>query len=149
MTGQGGDPMTVWRDIADQLTPAQTASLQRWEAQQFGADELLTYARDLATGNVTDAVLGDVAVPPGATTDGESWSRDHDGRWSRALVWREFPDRVRSSVSVEGRQDASGDYFAGVVVHDDGRDPLTADQARLLAGDLLAAAEILENLAGD
>jgi hypothetical protein len=150
------DNATTWRDLADQLTPEQVASFEGMErhfAEQGVGDQpqakgaLLRYARDYAERNVVDAVYADVALPPGATTDSESWSQDlHQGGWRRSVLWRMFGEPHRN-VEISGWQRTDGSFTRNVCVWGVGEgEELTSSAARHIAALLIEAADELDRM---
>lgn len=148
---------TTWRDLADQLSPDQLASIERAEGWGLNVDPehvrrtLLEMAREMATCNIVDSRFGDVPVPDGATVDSEGWThtQSHPDQWSRSLVWRDYPQNGSGvAVSIDGRQQSDGTYTAQVAAYTgNDRAALTADQARRLAAALIEAADELDRLA--
>ncbi len=87
-------------------------------------------------------------VPPGATTDINSWGKNlqRDG-WSRSLVWRRFGPVHGISVDIDGRQESDGSFTRHISLWgvDDGGE-LTSSQARQTAAFLTEAANELDRL---
>lgn len=136
------DTVQNWRDVADRLTPAQIAQLERLERDE--PQTLLEMARQWAAQNATATAPFDHIAPPiGAVRtfdwqlDG-SWFRDVEGTTRRA-----GPVRVQ----IYGRQLADGSTRWWIAVHTR-VDALGAAAARELAAALTDAAGEIERLAG-
>jgi hypothetical protein len=115
-----------WHDLADQLTPEQTAKLwqaerdapviarlsgSKWSYRSVDGDEwereLLARARGYATDNLNSALIGDVPLPPGAES-GDAW-RESDLQPYR-MIWgaRRGIDGHRARVGTAAFQFADG-----------------------------------------
>lgn len=137
-----------WRDIADQLTAEQRASFARTEHELSGTvpeaqarEILLGYARDDAQTNLADACYGDVLAPTGATVAGR-WMRERaGGGWVRPVEWASF-----ELVGVDGWQHTDGTAAPEISLYIDEGTKLSAAAARELAAQLLAAADVAEQL---
>jgi hypothetical protein len=151
------DNATTWRDLADQLTPKQVAefdSSERRFAESGVADTpeakaaLLEYARAAAARNLVDATYAEVPLPPGATTDSESWGQDliHGG-YRRALFWRAYSGGDGLIVDISGWQRTDGSFERHICLWgaDEGRG-LTGAQARRVAALMTAAADDMERM---
>lgn len=144
-----------WRDLADQLTHQQVASLEEWEANPIPSHSpaehhhfLLCAARGWATGNLIELRYSDVPVPAGATLI-DGWdTKDKTNTLTRPVEWAKF-DTARVDISVDAWQETSGAYTPGISLYSisDG-DALTAAEARELAAALLQAADELDRLNG-
>ena len=152
MTTAHDDTAATWRDLADQLTPAQIARFERYETLAVDADiaaDLLTEARAEATQNLGDTLF-DVPVPAGAEQV-EHWEDDGTGTWTRRLsmssrsVKRPGAD---STVYVDGVQASDGTVQWSLFVVADDRKPFTAALARRFAAMLVEAADELDRLGG-
>ena len=140
---------TTWRDLADQLTPEQVASMEQAEID-FGIPDkdkqaalLLDFAREHCEFNIVDAAYADVSLPAGAQSDSSGWERNSDGSgYSRSLVWRDFEGIGTAAIAIDGRQRADGSFTRQVSVYAENT-PLTAAEARQLAAGLLEAADQL------
>lgn len=132
----------TWREVADQLTFAQIAELERLERDE--PQTLLDMARHWAAQNTaaTSAPPGHIAPPTGAVRtfdwqlDG-CWFRDFEGTTHRA-----GPTRVQ----IYGRQLADGSARWWVAVSSRHLDALNAASARELAAALAEAAHEIEGL---
>lgn len=135
------DTAQTWRAVADQLTPAQIAQLERLERDE--PQTLLEMARQWAAENTTTAEpLDDVAPPAGAvrTFDWQrdsNWFRDFEGTTRRGGLAR---------VQISGRQQADGSIRRWITVHTRHLDALDPTAARELAGLLTEAADEMERL---
>lgn len=77
---------TTWRDLADQLTPEQRATLEHFEQDEhMPAEILLDFARDHIDARLTDIAYADVPIPAGAKVG--NWEQNTAGGWSRSLLW--------------------------------------------------------------
>ena len=135
------DTAQTWRDVADQLTGAQIAQLERIEREE--PQTLLEMAQQWAAENMTTAAPVDhVAQPAGAvrTFDWQldsTWFRDFEGTTRRA-----GPARVQ----ICGRQLADGSTRRWIAVHTRHLDGLEPAAARELGGALTDAADEIERL---
>ncbi len=118
------DTAQTWREVADQLTAAQIAQLERLERDE--PQTLLEMARQSAAKNMTAAAAFDhVAQPAGAvrTFDWQldsNWFRDFEGTTRHARQAR---------VHIYGRQQADGSTRRWIAVHTrhvDALDPAAA-----------------------
>jgi hypothetical protein len=135
------DTARTWREVADRLTPAQIAHLERLERDE--PQTLLEMARQWAGQNVTSAApFDDVAPPTGAVRtfgwqlDG-NWFRDFEGTTRRA-----GPARVQ----IYGRQHADGSTRWWIAVQARHLNALEAAASRELAAALTDAADEVERL---
>ncbi|ASL15152.1 hypothetical protein [Mycobacterium intracellulare] len=133
------DAARNWRDVADQLTPAQVTQLERLEQDE--PQTLLEIARQWATQNsAAPAPIDNIAPPAGAVRtfdwqlDG-SWFRDFEGTTRRA-----GPARVQ----IYGRQRADASVRRWIAVQTRHLDALGAAAARELAAMLTDAANEVE-----
>lgn len=85
-----------------------------------------------------EALNARIPIPAGATTDG--WLSERGGVPERSLTW------LDGNVSVVGWQDALGHVRRYISVDIEPCEEFDADEARLLAEELLAAVERLEEL---
>jgi len=135
------DTSQTWRDLADQLTPAQIAELERLEHDE--SKTLLELARRWAAEKMTDAVLFcDVAPPAGAVRSfpwqlDKNWFRDFEGTTRRS---------GQARVHIYGRQQADGLSRRWIAVKAHHLDGLDASAARELAAALADAADEMERL---
>ena len=135
------DTAQTWPDVADQLTGAQIAQLERLERDE--PQTLLEMAQQWAAENMTTAAPVDhVAQPAGAvrTFDWQldsTWFRDFEGTTRRA-----GPARVQ----ICGRQLADGSTRRWIAVHTRHLDGLEPAAARELGGALTDAADEIERL---
>lgn len=150
---------TTWRDLADQLTPEQIAYMELSERHPVpmadgSHDEdrerrgHLFCAREFAAQNAAAAAYRHVPIPAGANRVGAWQQWDEDGSHSR--LWFGFSQSVSISsgvfsAAVTGTQWSDGRLTRGVVLHGDD-DSMTANEARQLAGALVAAADELDAL---
>ena len=157
------DTARSWRDLADQLTPAQVRKFERYEALELAARDkhpgeghespedvargFLSEARWEAQQNLTDAIFN-VPVPPGVD-EVEHWEDDGTGTWTRRI---HGPDRTLAgfdaAVYLDGIQTRDGAVTWELFVHVEDRHAMTADQVRRLAGHLLEAADELDEHTG-
>lgn len=134
--------LRTWHELADQLTAAQVAELERLERDE--PQTLLDMARHWAAQNTaeTSAPPDHIAPPIGAVRtfdwqlDG-CWFRDFEGTTRRA-----GPARVQ----IYGRQLADGSGRWWIAVHSRHLDALDAAAARGLATALADAADEIERL---
>lgn len=139
MTTSDGTAQT-WRDLADQLTAAQIAHLERLELDD--PQTLLEKARQWAAKNTTAAAasFNDVPPPAGAVRT-FGWQRDSN--W-----FRDFEGTKRCAgqtrVHVFGRQQADGSARRWIAVYTRRLDALNAAAARELAAALNDAADEIE-----
>ncbi len=135
------DTAQTWRDVADQLTAAQIAQLERLERDE--PQTLLEMAQQWAAKNMTTAAPVDhVAQPAGAvrTFDWQldsNWFRDFEGTRRRA---------GQARVQIYGRQQADGSTRRWITVHARHLDALEPAAARELGGALTDAADEIERL---
>ncbi len=135
------DTAQTWRDVADQLSAAQIAQLERLERDE--PQTLLEMARQWATKNMTTGMpFDDVAPPAGAvrTFDWQldsTWFRDFEGTARRG-----GPARVQ----IFGRQQADGSTRRWIAIHTRHLDALDATTARELGSALTEAADEMERL---
>ena len=153
------DSATTWRDLADALTPAQIAYIERWEARPDeppSADgsprpeaehqrTLLFTAREFVGQNAAAALYADVPPPP---EDGQHypWEHDGDGKWFRFFAGT-TRDLGKTTVTISGLQYADGTITRSISVDGDD-ESLDATQARKIATALLDAADELDRLTG-
>jgi len=107
---------------------------------------LLDYARKDAETNLTDLAYADVAVPPGASVDGEGWEQSVHGEWSRPLIWRRFDSAGGVGVDIDGRQKLGGSFTRQISLYADNGASLNAAQAREIAALLIAAADEFDRM---
>ena len=135
------DTAQTWRDVAERLSAAQIAQLERLERDEPQA--LLAMARQWATKNMTTGMpFDDVAPPAGAvrTFDWQldsTWFRDFEGTARRG-----GPARVQ----IYGRQQADGSTRRWIAVHTRHLDAMDATTARELGSALTEAADEMERL---
>ena len=135
------DTAQTWPDVADQLTGAQIAQLERLERDE--PQTLLEMAQQWAAENMTSAARVDlVAQPAGAvrTFDWQldsNWFRDFEGTTRRA---------GQARVQIYGRQQADGSTRRWIAVHTRHLDGLEPAAARELGGALTDAADEIERL---
>lgn len=144
-------PATSWRDLADQLTPAQVDKLTEMELGARPVAMMLDFARDMAEGNVADAFhFGHLPVPTDATQVVRSHQDRDTGVWVRPFVGREW-NIGGVSLWVDGEQSADGQVSRCLIVSvsdvgETGGGELTIDQARELAAAFGEAADELDRL---
>ena len=135
------DTVRTWREVADQLTAAQIAQLERLERDE--PQTLLEMARQWAANNTIAAVpLDDVAPPAGAVRTfawqlDSNWFRDFEGTTRHARQAR---------VQICGRQQADGSTRRWIAVRTRHLDALEPAAARELAAALTDAADEIERL---
>lgn len=132
----------TWREVVDQLTPAQIAELERLERAE--PQTLSDMARQWAKQNTaaTSAPPGQIAPPTGAV---RAFDWQLDGRWFRdceGTTRRAGPARVQ----IYGRQLADGSARWWIAVHSRHLGALDAAAARELAATLADAADEIEGL---
>jgi hypothetical protein len=153
----------TWRDLL--LTAAQALEMEHvehnWLEEHGLSDDILNTAgidsmllQIARTKFPTAKAAGQFAhipVPPG-NPEVDQWERLCAGGWTRQLVWVNFDgEDLGIDVEVAGEQDTSGDFTRSVTLWDlDGdRSRLTAEQARRLAANLQAAADLMDRLDHD
>ncbi len=135
------DTAQTWRDVADQLTAAQIAQLERLERDE--PQTLLEMAREWAAKNISAVMpFDDVAPPAGAvrTFDWQldsNWYRDFEGTTRRGR---------HGSIQIFGRQQADGSTRRWITVHTRHLQALDAAAAREIATALTDAADEMEQL---
>jgi hypothetical protein len=136
-----GDTAQTWRDLADQLTAAQIAQLERLEHHE--PQKLLEMARQWAAENMTDTVLFDDVAPPAGAVRTFAWQLDSN--W-----FRDFEGTTRRvgriGVHICGRQQADGSSRRWIAIHARHLDALDAAAARELATALADAADEIESV---
>jgi len=137
----------TWRDLSDQLTPAQILELQREERTGCSPGALRWQARQYAQAALGDILQGDIDAPADATEVHEWETGYHeDGSWSRT-----FKGTCRKAAAftaeVFGVQNQDGSTTREVHVCG-GEDFLNSAQTRELAAALLEAADEVEQSAG-
>jgi hypothetical protein len=145
MTITPDDNATTWRDVADELTAKERASLERLERETQGrapAELLLDLARRGIAGRLADMAYCDVPAPAHATWVGQ-WEEHVELGWSRSLVWREY-----RGVAIDGNQQCDGTVVRGVSVYVEG-ERFTSAEARELAAALSEAADELDRLGAE
>jgi hypothetical protein len=75
---------TRWRDLVDELTPEQVATLADRERSAKTRLYTLVVARDYIEQNLIDLALSEVELPTGADADG--WEKTSTGKYSRSLT---------------------------------------------------------------
>jgi hypothetical protein len=151
MTDHTNDTAHVWRDLADELSPAQVRTLDRTEADLLArgapADQvaavLLANARYHAQRNLRDTAMFSHLSPPACTQFLGHFEKDYNrGDWFRRFNGDHWcVDDIQ--VEVVGIQHDDGDVDGAVCVNGE---ELTSGQARELATALVAAANEAERL---
>ncbi|HTX94571.1 MAG TPA: hypothetical protein VME67_06825 [Mycobacterium sp.] len=134
------DTAQTWRDVADQLTAAQIAQLERLEHDE--PQTLLTMAREWAAKNVSAEMRFDDVAPPAGAVRTFGWQLDSN--W-----FRDFEGTTRgrhARVQIYGRQQEDGSTRRWIAVRARHLDALDAAAARELAAALAEAADELERL---
>ena len=138
------DTVRTWREVADQLTAAQIAQLERLEREE--PRSLLEMARQWAAKNTTAAAPFDNVAPPAGAVRTFHWQLDSD--W-----FRDFEGTTRRAgparVQICGRQQADSSTRRWIAVHTrhlDALDALDAAATRELAAALTDAANEIERL---
>ena len=150
MTDYADDTARTWRDLADQLTPAQVRTLDRIEADLLARDApadqvaatLLDHARYHAQHNLRDTTMFGHLPTPACTQFLNHFQDEGTGSFSRRFdgtVWD--IDDIR--VEVIGVQHDDGTVERAVYVNGE---ELTAGQTRELATALIAAANEADQL---
>ena len=151
MTNRTDDTARTWRDLADQLTPAQVRTLDRIEADLLARDApadqvaatLLDHARYHAQHNLCDTTMFGHLPTPTCARFLDHFEDQGTGSFLRRFdgtVW----DIDDIQVEVIGIQHDDGTVERAVYVNGE---ELTAGQARELATALIAAADEAERLA--
>ena len=148
MTTTPNDNATTWRELSDELTDTERASLEQLERESQGRatpEILLIWARDYIAARLADAAYSDVPAPPDITFVGE-WEQDLKlGGWSRGVVWRASVDAAMG-VDIDGRQHCDGTVERGISVYLNEGAQFTSGEARRLAVLLTEAADELDGL---
>ena len=137
-----------WRDLTDQLTPAQIAELEYCERQQVppgisNPQNQLNHARKMAELNIARAIFADIAPPADAIGDVNPWSDYGEDLYERMFTsWR----HPAVDVVIVGSQYSDGSVERFIMCEAD-TENLSAANARQVARALTAAAERLEGLA--
>jgi hypothetical protein len=135
------DTAQTWRDVADRLTSAQIAQLERLERDE--PQTLLEMARQWAAQNMAAAPPLDDVTPPAGAVRTFGWQRD--GTW-----FRDFEGTTRrggpARVQISGRQQADGSTRRWITVHARHLEALDPASARELAALLIEAADEMEKL---
>ncbi len=135
-----------WREVADQLTPEQSAQFELFERSGDDPATLLAQARELAAANVTGvAVLsGNIAAPGDA-------ARIYGWQTYGGQTWREFDCSTKcvgsAVIRVVGRQFSDGSCERWISLSATHDEEFQAAQARELAAALQAVADETERLA--
>jgi hypothetical protein len=135
------DTARTWHELAEQLTGAQIAHLERLERDE--PQTLLEMARQWAAQNMTAAAPFDHVAPPSGAVRTFDWQLD--GNW-----FRDFEGTTRRAgparVQIYGRQHADGSTRWWIAVHARHLDALEAAATRELAAALTDAADEVERL---
>ncbi|HWS91731.1 MAG TPA: hypothetical protein VN306_04290 [Mycobacterium sp.] len=135
------DTAQTWRDVAEQLTAAQIAQLERLEREE--PQTLLEMAREWAAKNSTAAAPFDHVAQPDGAVRMFDWQRDSN--W-----FRDFEGTTRRGgqgrVQIRGRQHADGSTRRWIAVRIRHLDALEPAAARELAAALTDAADEIERL---
>ncbi|WP_156673178.1 MULTISPECIES: hypothetical protein [unclassified Mycobacterium] len=135
------DTAQTWRDVADQLTAAQIAQLERLERDE--PQTLLDMARQWAAKNVSAGMPFDTIAPPDGAVRTFDWQLDRN--W-----FRDFEGTTRrggrARVQIYGRQQVDGSTRRWIAVHARHLDALDGIAARELAAALTDAADEIERL---
>ncbi len=148
MTGPD-DTAAGWREVADQLTPEQSAQFELFERSGLSGNDpatLLARARELVAANMTGvAVLSGKIAAPGDAARCYGW-QTYGGR-----TWREFDGSTRrvgsAVIRVVGRQFSDGRCERWISLSATHDEEFQAAQARELAAALQAVADETERLA--
>ncbi len=131
----------TWHEVANRLTAAQIARLERLEHDEPHA--LLEMARQWAAQNAEDAAPFDCAALPAGAVRTFAWQLDSNR-------FRDFEGTTRHAgparVQICGRQHADGSTRRWIAVHARHLDALDIVAARALSAALAEAAEELERL---
>ena len=134
------ETVQTWRDLADQLTTAQIAQLERLEHDE--PHKLLEMARQWAAEKMTNAVLFDDIPPPAGAVRTFNWQLDSN--WFRDFEGTTH--RVgQARVHICGRQQTDGSSRRWIAIHARHLDALDAAAARKLAAALIEAADEIEH----
>jgi hypothetical protein len=135
------DTARTWREVADRLTGAQIAHLERLEREE--PQTLLEMALQWAAQNMTAAAPSDYVAPPTGAVRTFEWQLDGD--W-----FRDFEGTTRRAgparVQIYGRQHADGSTRWWIAVQARHLDALEAAATRELAAALTDAADEIERL---
>ncbi|OBI11851.1 hypothetical protein [Mycobacterium sp. E2497] len=135
------DTAQNWRDVADHLTAAQIAQLERLEHDE--PQTLLDMARQWAAKNVSAGMPFDAIGPPDGAVRTFDWHLDSN--W-----FRDFEGTSRrcgsAHVQICGRQQVDGSTRRWISVHARHLNALDASAARELAAALTEAADEVERL---
>lgn len=149
MTAIPDNTATSWRDLADELTDHDRASIEKIERETGGRmpGVLLDYARRSVEDRLIDMAYCDLAAPGDARWVG-LWEKHIQLGWSRSLVWREWGPVSDADlyVAIDGRQQCDGTVVRGISPYVDDASHLTSAQARRLAALLIEAADELDRL---
>lgn len=133
-----------WRDIADQLTPEQSADFEMLERSGDDPTTLLATARELAAANTGVVASSEIATPADAVHV-YGW-QTYGGR-----TWREFNGSMRrvgsAAIHVRGRQFSDGRCERWISLSATLDEEFQAAQARELAAALESVADETERLA--
>jgi hypothetical protein len=138
-----------WREVADQLTPEQSAQFELFERSGLSGNDpatLLSKARELAAANMTGGVVlsGKIAAPGDA-------ARTYGWQTYAERTWREFDGSTRrvgsAVIRVLGRQFSDGSCERWISLSATHDEEFQAAQARELAAALQAVADETERLA--
>lgn len=143
--------MTTWRDIADQLTPAQIELLEWLEDDPLNGllsrpDQHLTFARGWASENLEQNLHADVAPPPDAV-EVEPWRKSKTG--VRCRSFRSAASGIAGldiTLEIRGTQYTDGQIDCRMGLAGDGLADLDCSAVRELAAALLTAADTAEGL---
>ncbi len=143
-----GDNATTWRDLADQLTPAQIAEIEYCEREGTppgiaNPSNHLNHARKLAELNIARAMFADIAPPADAVGEVDDWMD-----WDDEVYHRMFTSWTHAAgdVSIVGWQFSDG-RVEREILDCGGDEPMAAAQARVRAAALIEAADELDRLA--
>lgn len=140
--------MTTWRDLADQLTPAQIDNLEWLETDSPPGlldkpEQHLMLARGWAADNLEQAWYADVVPPAGAVEVGP-WNVSKGVRRRDFRVAETGIAGLDITVETRGVQNTDGSVDGHLALTGEGLGALDPAAARQLAAALLAAAEGLE-----
>ncbi|MGI9125973.1 MAG: hypothetical protein ACR2JM_14635 [Mycobacterium sp.] len=138
--------MTTWRDIADQLTPAQIGNLEWLEGNPMGGlltkpEQHLMLARGWAADNLEQSLHADIA-PPADAVEVEPWRKSKTGERCRG-----YTSTVTGiaglgiTVEIRGVQYIDGRLECRIGLSGTGLADLDVTAARDVAAALLAAAD--------
>jgi hypothetical protein len=137
---------STWRDLADELTPAQIAEMEKWESKFPDEQQgLLTEARQYAADNLVDAVMFPHITKPLDAHEVYGWT-ERAGQWSREFVGTTREPANGFAVALTGFQCGDGRVERYGRLYGPDRDRFTSDDLRAAGAALIEAADELDRL---